>query len=137
MDEILETHHIPEVIEKYYSIGQCGFDKLGCPRTHPIQLNVLRFNLLKYLFLFNIVFVSQQGLIDIRGILQSTTKKEMVRFMIYLMERNAKLMRTNRLTCKSQNVTVIADMEFLSMKQMTYGPGTKIIYFFTHRKTVK
>jgi hypothetical protein len=67
--------------------------------------------------------MSAQGPIDIRGIMQSTTKKELMRFMIYIMEKNALNMRQNPERCSSQSICVVADMEQLSMWQMAYRPG--------------
>lgn len=37
VNEILQTWTPPEVIEKYYSIGQTGYDKFGCPRNYIHQ----------------------------------------------------------------------------------------------------
>lgn len=37
INDILETWTPPEVIEKYYSIGQCGYDKFGCPRNSKMS----------------------------------------------------------------------------------------------------
>lgn len=69
------------------------------------------------------MWITAQGPIDIRGIMQSTSKKELIRFMIYVMEKNALNMRQNRERCSNQNICVIADMEHLSMWQMAYRPG--------------
>lgn len=43
VNEILQTWTPPEVIEKYYSIGQTGYDKFGCPRnyTHPHRYHII------------------------------------------------------------------------------------------------
>ncbi|XP_046633901.1 SEC14-like protein 2 [Daphnia pulicaria] len=103
VNEILQTWTPPEVIEKYYSIGQTGYDKFGCP-----------------------LWMSAQGPIDIRGIMQSTTKKELMRFMIYIMEKNALNMRQNPERCSSPSICVVADMEQLSMWQMAYRPVSQI-----------
>ncbi len=72
------------------------------------------------------VWMSAQGPIDIRSIMQSTKKREVTRFMIYIMEKNALNMRLDRERCKSQSICVIADMEHLSMWQMTYRPVGEI-----------
>ncbi|EFX85375.1 hypothetical protein DAPPUDRAFT_314193 [Daphnia pulex] len=103
VNEILQTWTPPQVIEKYYSIGQTGYDKFGCP-----------------------LWISAQGPIDIRGIMQSTTKKELMRFMIYIMEKNALNMREKPERCSSQSICVVADMEHLSMWQMAYRPVSQI-----------
>lgn len=31
IDGLLENWQPPEVIDKYYSAGTCGYDKFGCP----------------------------------------------------------------------------------------------------------
>ena len=31
IDDILDNWQVPEVLEKYYSMGVCGNDKYGCP----------------------------------------------------------------------------------------------------------
>lgn len=63
---------------------------------------------------------------DLRGILQSVTKKDYMRYQAYMTEMVNKEMRKESLrTGKNQNcqMTFIADMMGLSMRQMSYKPG--------------
>lgn len=74
------------------------------------------------LYIFLLVWITAQGPIDIRGIIQSTKKNDLTRFMIYVMEKNALNMRLNRDRCLTQSICAVADMEHLSMWQMAYRP---------------
>jgi hypothetical protein len=72
------------------------------------------------------VYVCAQGQMDLRGILQSVTKKDFMRYQTYMTERINKEMREESLrTGENQNcqMTFIADMMGLSMRQMSYKPG--------------
>lgn len=70
----------------------------------------LMFSLLLYMIhCWITVWVSQQGLIDIRGILQSVTKKELVRFSVYIIEKITS--RSNRI--QHQKTTVIVGIILL------------------------
>ncbi|XP_046633862.1 SEC14-like protein 2 [Daphnia pulicaria] len=92
----------PEVLQKYYSLGKLGHDKFNCP-----------------------VYISAQGNMDLRGIFQSITKKDFMRFQAYTTERINKEMREESLrtgTNKNCQVVFIGDMTGLSMRQMTYKP---------------
>lgn len=62
-----------------------------------------------------------------RGILQSVTKKDYMRYQTWMSEKVNKEIREDSLrTGKNleHQMTFIADMEHLSMRQMTYKPGT-------------
>lgn len=101
VDDILATHKLAEVLTKYYSLCRCGTDKLGCP-----------------------LWISSQGRIDYKGILNSVTKKEFSRSMIYLMEimsRDIQLEkeRTGRLITQQ---TCIFDVAELSMRILSHKP---------------
>lgn len=85
---------------------------------HPM---IFKGNKIQFFCLQLIVWITAQGPIDIRGIMQSTTKKELIRFMIFIMEKNALSMRLEK--CPTQRICVIADMEYLSIWQMSYRPG--------------
>ena len=70
---------------------------------------------------------------DLRGILQSVTKKDFMRFQAYMTEKVNKEMLDETLSNgknKYCQMTFVADMENLSMRQMTYKPGNvhTIIY---------
>lgn len=63
---------------------------------------------------------------DLRGILQSVTKKDFMRFQAYMTEKVNKEMLDETLSNgknKYCQMTFVADMENLSMRQMTYKPG--------------
>ncbi|XP_046633841.1 SEC14-like protein 2 isoform X2 [Daphnia pulicaria] len=101
IDDILKWTP-PEVLLKYFSFGKIGYDKLYSP-----------------------VYVCAQGQMDLRGILQSVTKKDFMRYQTYMTERINKEMREESLrTGENQNcqMTFIADMMGLSMRQMSYKP---------------
>ena len=68
---------------------------------------------------------------DLRGILQSVTKKDYMRYQTWMSEKVNKEMRQESLrTGKNleSQMTFIADMEHLSMRQMTYKPGKNKLY---------
>ncbi|XP_046460612.1 SEC14-like protein 2 [Daphnia pulex] len=101
VDDILKWTP-PEVFQKYYSLGKIGYDKFNCP-----------------------VYVCAQGNMDLRGILQSVTKKDFMRFQAYMTEKVNKEMLDETLSNgknKYCQMTFVADMENLSMRQMTYKP---------------
>ena len=63
---------------------------------------------------------------DLRGILQSVTKKDYMRYQAYMTEKVNKEMLeevSSTGTNKYCQITFIADMANLSMRQMTYKPG--------------
>nr|CAH0107616.1 unnamed protein product [Daphnia galeata] len=101
IDEILKWNP-PEVLLKYFSYGKVGYDKFHSP-----------------------VFICAQGQMDLRGILQSVTKKDFMRYQHYATEKGNKEMLEEYLKSgknKYCQLTLISDMEHLSMKQMTYKP---------------
>ncbi|EFX85396.1 hypothetical protein DAPPUDRAFT_238038 [Daphnia pulex] len=72
-----------------------------------------------------VIYISAQGNMDLRGIFQSITKKDFMRFQAYTTERINKEMREESLrtgTNKNCQVVFIGDMTGLSMRQMTYKP---------------
>lgn len=78
--------------------------------------------------------ICAQGRMDMRGILQSVTRKDYMRFQMWMAEKFNKEMREESLRTgenpKTQ-MTFIADMEFLSMRQMTYRPGELLTRMMT------
>ena len=63
---------------------------------------------------------------DIRGILQSVTKKDYMKFQMWMTEKvNREMLQDSLRTGKNNScqLTFIADMEHLSMRQMTYKPA--------------
>nr|CAH0109508.1 unnamed protein product [Daphnia galeata] len=97
IDQVLKWTQ-PEVMLKYVSYGKIGHDKFDCP-----------------------VYVSAQGRIDYRGLVQSVTKKDYLRCHNYNQEKLMQDMleqclRTGKnVDCQS---TLILDLECLSMRQI-------------------
>ncbi|XP_046460824.1 SEC14-like protein 2 [Daphnia pulex] len=98
VDEILDVYTPSEVFKKYYSDGQVGFDKCGCP-----------------------VFISAIGRVDPKGIFLSSVKKEHSDFFIWLEETYARRGReaTDGTGKQVGMSTIILDFEHFSMKQLT------------------
>jgi len=76
------------------------------------------------------VWISSQGRIDYKGILNSVTKKEFSRSMIYLMEimsRDIQLEkeRTGRLITQQ---TCIFDVAELSMRILSHKPSIALLF---------
>jgi len=105
IDTILEEWEIPEVLEKYNSMGVCGNDKFGCP-----------------------VWICAYGNTDMKGIMMSVTKKTYLQYFAYNSEKSIKEMhRLSKLTGKSVSTqTIIIDMENLSSRQMGYKPVREV-----------
>lgn len=101
IDNLLDEWEIPEVMDKYHSMGVCGNDKFACP-----------------------VWVCAYGNTDMKGIMMSVNMKTYVRYHAYVSERSHKEMhRLSQLAGKSITTqTIILDMENLSSKQMGYKP---------------
>ena len=68
VDNIVEKWKPPEVLLKYYSIGTSGFDKFG-----------------------GAVWISASGRTDMKGILQSVSKRDYIRFIVYITEMSNRL----------------------------------------------
>lgn len=102
VDDVVKNWTPPEVITKYFSFGKLGNDKFDCP-----------------------VFISAHGQMDLRGILQSVTKKDYMRYQMYMTEIVNQEMRDESFRTGKNTacqMTFIADMANLSMRQMTYKP---------------
>ena len=72
------------------------------------------------------VLISAQGRMDMRGMLQSVTKKDFMRFQLWTMEKmNRQMLEESKRTGinKACQMVFISDLEHLSMRQMTYKPG--------------
>ena len=76
MNEILETWTPPEVLEKYFSFGRFGTDKFNCPGIKFNEIEKIMFLLIFFLWKLIKVFISAQGKMDLKGVLQSVTKKD-------------------------------------------------------------
>ncbi|KAK4004697.1 SEC14-like protein 2 [Daphnia magna] len=105
VDEILHQWSPPLVLVKYYPMSVIGNDKFSCP-----------------------VLIASFGKADWRGILQSVTKRDYLRYVIYMAEKNYATMRkTSLLTGKSiAHQTFIIDLDGFSMRQRTYRPFREI-----------
>ncbi len=63
---------------------------------------------------------------DVRGLLQSVTKKDYMRFQMWLTEKLGREILAESLSTgknKSCQLTLIIDMDQFSMRQMTYKPA--------------
>jgi hypothetical protein len=71
------------------------------------------------------VWIHQAGRADLRGLLQSVSRRDYQRYLLQLGEKSLREMELySRQTGKIiTQQTAIVDMEFLSMSQMTYKPG--------------
>ncbi|KZS17891.1 SEC14 protein 2 [Daphnia magna] len=105
VDEILDQWEPPVALVKYYPMSIIGNDKFYCP------VSVVAF-----------------GKADWRGILQSVSKTDYLRYLTYMAETNYVLMRKNSLlTGKPVTLqTFIIDMDGLSMRQMSYKPFREV-----------
>ncbi|KAI9561268.1 hypothetical protein GHT06_012224 [Daphnia sinensis] len=105
VDEILYQWPPPLVLVKYYPMSVIGNDKFSCP-----------------------VLIASFGRADWRGLLQSVTKGDYLRYLIYMAEKNhAAMKKTSLLTGKSvTQQTFIVDLDGLSMRQRIYRPFREI-----------
>ncbi|EFX85317.1 hypothetical protein DAPPUDRAFT_237865 [Daphnia pulex] len=101
IDEILDNWEPPIVLVKYYPLGIVGWDK----QFRPV---------------WTIAF----GHIDWRGILQSVSKRDYLRYVCYLVEKGIVEFKkcSERAKKPVSTSTFIIDMEGLSMRQMGYKP---------------
>ncbi|XP_046633859.1 SEC14-like protein 2 [Daphnia pulicaria] len=105
IDELKDQWEPPTVLVKYYPMGIIGYDKLYCP-----------------------VWIVSFGQADWRGMLQSVSKRDYVRYVCYLSEMGIVQMKKNSehggkpVTCQ----TIVIDMEGLSMRQMGYKPFREV-----------
>ncbi|XP_052269922.1 SEC14-like protein 2 isoform X1 [Dreissena polymorpha] len=100
-DTILDNYEGIEVIEKYRTGGVLGHDKTGCP-----------------------IYIDPYGLVDMKGLLSSVKKQDLMRKFIHVMETIAK-------TCEEESaktgkmldqITVIYDLRNIGVKHM-WKPG--------------
>ncbi|XP_046460797.1 SEC14-like protein 2 [Daphnia pulex] len=101
IDGIVEQWEPPMALVKYYPMGIIGADKFFCP-----------------------LWVVSFGKGDWRGILQSVSKRDYLRYISYMAEKSFAQMRKNSLQTENPVTyqTFIIDMEGLSMRQMAYKP---------------
>ncbi|XP_046633896.1 SEC14-like protein 2 [Daphnia pulicaria] len=98
VDTILDKWTPPEVLTRYYSLGATGHDKFHCP-----------------------VWINAFGRMDMTGILQSVTKRDYLRYMVYITEMSHRLMMENALRSGKpvSYQTIIIDMADFSVNQMS------------------
>jgi len=72
-----------------------------------------------------LVFLSAQGKTDLKGISQSVTKRDYMRYQIWMTEKiNGEMREESKRTGKMNTyITFISDAQDLSIKQMAYKPG--------------
>lgn len=78
-----------------------------------------------------LVWINGFGKTDFKGILQSVSKKDYLRYICYLAETSIDEMRKESRK-SGQNIsyqTFIIDMENLSMRQMSYKPSIPLTNF--------
>ncbi|EFX62164.1 hypothetical protein DAPPUDRAFT_120465 [Daphnia pulex] len=102
VDGILQSYTPNEIIKKYFSMGQAGFDKFGSP-----------------------VFVCCMGRIDFRGLYLSVVKKEYFQFIPWQFENFCLSIKEAREQTGEniEKMTIIMDYEGLAMRQYTCKPG--------------
>ncbi|XP_053136456.1 SEC14-like protein 2 [Hemicordylus capensis] len=100
----IEEWPIPEVIEKYMSGGQCGFDRDGCPIWYEIV-----------------------GPLDAKGILFSASKQDLLKKKLRDCERLRSLCleQTKKLGKKVETIVMIYDFEGLGLKHL-WKPGVDV-----------
>ncbi|XP_060077260.1 SEC14-like protein 2 [Ylistrum balloti] len=103
-DTILESYMIPEIVSKYLTGGHCGYDKLGNP-----------------------IWIDPFGRIDIKGILRSVKKSDVIKTQVHRFEklRDVHIEQTEKLGHKVDEVIVIYDLEYLGMKHL-WKPGVDV-----------
>ncbi|XP_076253244.1 SEC14-like protein 2 isoform X1 [Rhynchophorus ferrugineus] len=100
VDTTLKTWIQPEVIQLYHPSGTCGFDKDGAP----------------------IIVVPFAGL-DIFGLLNSTSKQDLIRTTIQILEKNLEVAKETG----ANSLVVIFDMEDFNLKQYIWRPAGEYI----------
>ncbi len=105
IDLLKDSYQSPEVLTKYFSSGHLGVDKFK-----------------SYLLLF------RYGITDMKGILHSSKKKDVVLHVTQVLEKNFLMVRNDPLKYKRSpdaisQTCVIADLEGFSMSHVAYKPG--------------
>ncbi|EFX85361.1 hypothetical protein DAPPUDRAFT_193891 [Daphnia pulex] len=104
-DLLLDGYQSPEVLTKYFAAGNLGVDKL--------KNNLL---LIRY------------GMIDIKGVLLSSKKKDYVTHVVQIVEKTLAMVRKDPMKYKRSldaipQASVIVDLEGLSMNHVAYKPA--------------
>nr|CAH0109445.1 unnamed protein product [Daphnia galeata] len=98
VDKILDTWTPPEVLIKYYAIGTTGKDKFNCP-----------------------LWINAFGRMDVSGILQSVSKRDYLRYIVYITEMSHRLMIQNTALSGKPvlHQTLIIDLAEFSLNQLS------------------
>ncbi|XP_077996318.1 SEC14-like protein 2 [Glandiceps talaboti] len=90
VDELCKTWKDPEVVEKYFVGGICGFDKKGCP-----------------------VWVEPFGSLDAKGLIYSAKTSDLIKNKIVVSENMEQMLQeqTKKLGHRVDKVVVIFDLE--------------------------
>ncbi|XP_059164051.1 SEC14-like protein 3 [Physella acuta] len=104
IDTVLTDYKPPEVLRDYYAGGLCGVDRQGCPVLYELF-----------------------GVNDMKGIVLSVTKHDLVKFKLFQFESIIKHMKkTNKETGRSvDSLLMIVDMHPAS-KNNLWGPSLRI-----------
>ncbi|KAK6192518.1 hypothetical protein SNE40_003970 [Patella caerulea] len=103
VDTILSDYKVPEVIEKYYPGGLCGRDKEGCP-----------------------IWIDPFGDMDIKGMLSSARKQDVIKSKVHLLERIYKLFEAESTEDQRvDGIVVIFDLEKMGLKHL-WKPGVDL-----------
>lgn len=96
-DTILEDFQPVEVLEKYHTGGVLGRDKEGCP-----------------------IYIDPYGLLDIKGLLRSVKKYDIIRKFTYVMESICKMCEaeSNKQGKHIEQFSVIYDMDQVGLNHM-------------------
>ncbi|XP_074643835.1 SEC14-like protein 2 [Tubulanus polymorphus] len=103
-DTILDDYQIPEVIQKYYTGGMCGFDNEGCP-----------------------VWIDPFGHIDLKGLCYSARKIDIIKSKVHVIETLLVVMneQTEKLGKKIDQIVLIFDIDQFGMKHL-WKPGVDV-----------
>ncbi|XP_045172153.2 SEC14-like protein 2 isoform X1 [Mercenaria mercenaria] len=97
-DTILEDYQPIEVLEKYRTGGILGRDKSGCP-----------------------IYIDPYGLIDMKGLLRSVKKQDILKKFVQVMESVGKICEeeSKKNGCQLDTMTIIYDLKGLGLKHMS------------------
>ncbi len=114
VDLLNDGYQSPDVLTKYFAAGHLGVDKF--------KSNLL---LIRY------------GMIDIKGVLLSSKKKDYVMHVVQIVEKTLAMFRKDPMKYKRSpdaisQASVIVDLEGFSMNHVTFKPG--IVF---HNITIK
>ncbi|XP_046560248.1 SEC14-like protein 2 [Haliotis rubra] len=104
-DTIREDFKLPEVLQKYYIGGFCGYDNEGCP-----------------------VWYEPFGHIDLKGVLRSVKKMEIMKMKVQQMEKIYHYFRTAEEKGHKvpAQIIIVFDLDKFSMKHL-WKPGVDVM----------